>query len=244
MIPLEESSRTEPPAAGGGSPGVDSPTDTDGVELVEPLSALLERLFAVEAGRDQTLNQLLLGLESRGPLALIIFLNLPFLTPMAVPGLSIIFGIVILYLSGRMLLGYPAALPAVLGNWRVKGRVLVAVVRAGTKGLRWLERGIHPRPSVWVASTVSRRFNAALICWCAFLLALPLPPTIPCSNLIPGVAIILVAMSMAEEDGATIWWAYASVFGATTYLGLMIWLQAAILLGLMHRIAHFLHLGA
>ena len=220
-----------------GSEGSEEP------HLVEPLSAVLERMFTGGSVEDRTLNELLLSLESRGPLALIILLNLPFLAPVGLPGLSIIFGVVILYLSSQMMLGRAAVLPAFLGNRRVQGRVLVRMVGAGSRALRWLERGIHPRPSVWVASTASRRFNAALIFWGAFLLALPLPPTIPCSNLVPGVAIILLAASMAEEDGTTIWWAYLSVVAATLYLGLMVWLQAALFVEIFQRIRHFFRAG-
>lgn len=218
-------------------PAADSATDPT---RIEPLSGLLERLFDAEGNEDRTLNELLRGLEGRGPLAVIVLLNLPFLAPGGLPGLSIIFGIVMLFLSGQLMFGRPAALPAILGNRRVRGSVLRSLVRAGVKVLRWLERGIHPRPTVWVTSVASQRFNAALVFWGALLLALPLPPTIPCSNLIPSVAIILLAMSMGEEDGSTIWWAYGSILGATAYLGVMLWWQASLLLGLLVRMGHLL----
>ena len=48
---------------------------------------------------------------------------------------------------------------------------------------------------------------------------------------------------MAEEDGTTIWWAYLSVVAATLYLGLMVWLQAALFVEIFQRIRHFFRAG-
>lgn len=221
---------SRPPGAMGGD---GTSADTPGAE---PVSALLERLYGGGVVADQTLNEVLQGLEGRGPLTLLVLLNLPFMTPIILPGLSILFGLVMVYLSAQMLLGRPVRLPVLLGDRRIPGPVLSRVVRAGVKGVRWLERGIHPRPTRWVTSAAARRLNAALILWLALLLALPLPPTIPGSNLIPGGAILLLALSMAEEDGVVIRWAYGATLAATAYLVAMMWLQATLLMGLLQRV--------
>jgi len=199
----------------------------------------LERLFAGDREGDLTLNDLLAQLEGRGPLALMSLLCLPFMTPVSLPGVSNVFGVVIGYLAGRMVLGLPGALPQTLGGRRIQGELLGKVVRAGLRALRWLERGIHPRPTALVTTPTARRFNAGLLMWGAFLLALPIPPTIPCSNLTPGAAIILISLSMAEEDGVTIWLGYAALFGATVYLGVMTWLQAALIVKMSSQIWHY-----
>ena len=203
-------------------------------------------MFSTDTGGDLTLNQLMLSLERRGPLALIIMLCLPFMTPISLPGVSNVFGAVILYLAVRIFLGLPAGLPHRLGQRTIQGPLLSRVVRASLKALRWLERGIHPRPTSWVTTLAARRFNASLIFLGGLLLALPLPPTIPCSNLVPAAGIILLACSMAEEDGRTIWLAYSAILGATAYLGVMIWLQTALLLKIANSIWNSLvrwHLG-
>ena len=202
----------------------------------EPLSAALLRIFAADSKGELTLNHLLLGIEGRGPLALIILLCLPFMTPVSLPGVSNVFGIAIGLLAWRIVIGKPALLPRSVGDRRIEGPWLGRVVRTGLKALRWLERGLRPRPTVWVTSAHARRINGTLIMWGAVLLALPLPPTIPCSNLIPATAIILISLSMAEEDGWTLWFGYAALLGSTAYLGTMIWLQAAGLLEVWHRI--------
>ena len=211
-----------------------------GPPAVEPVSALLERLYGGEAVGDRTLNEILRGLDGQGPLTLLVLLCLPFMTPIILPGLSILFGLVMVYISGQMVLGRPVSLPALLGDRRIPGTILSRGVRAGVKGVRWLERGIHPRPTPWVTSAAARRLNAVLILWLALLLALPLPPTIPGSNLIPGGAILLLALSMAEADGVVIRWAYGATLLATAYLLAMMWLQATLLLGFLQRLGFFL----
>ena len=51
------------------------------------------------------------------------------------------------------------------------------------------------------------------------LLALPFPPLPPLTNSLPCYSIILIAVSMMEEDGVTIWIAYAVSLGTVVYLG-------------------------
>jgi hypothetical protein len=204
----------------------------------EPLSAALLKLFASEATEQRTLNHLLLSLERRGALALVVLLCVPFMTPVSLPGVSNVFGLAIAFLGWRLALGEPAILPPWVGNYRLDGPLLGRVIRAGLAALRWLERGVKPRPSAWVTAVAARRLNGVLLMWGALLLALPLPPTIPCSNLIPAAALILISLSMAEEDGRTIWLGYAAIFGSTAYLTTMIWLQSVAFLKLWHRIQH------
>ncbi len=217
-----------------GSPGALEILENHG----EPLSAALRRMFAADATGELTLNRVLLGLAGRGPLALIVVLCLPFMTPISLPGVSNVFGVAIAFLGWRISTGKPAHLPSAIGDRRMEGPLLGRIVRAGLKGLGWLERGLRPRPTFWVTSTYARRLNGALIVWGALLLALPLPPTIPCSNLVPAAAIILITLSMAEEDGLTLWFGYAALVGSTAYLGTMIWLESFALLELWHRIHH------
>jgi hypothetical protein len=61
------------------------------------------------------------------------------------------------------------------------------------------------------------------------LLAMPFPPLPPLTNALPCYCIILLAASMMEEDGVTIWFAYALSLGTVVYLGLNVFvlLEAA-----------------
>jgi hypothetical protein len=63
--------------------------------------------------------------------------------------------------------------------------------------------------------------NGMLMAFMALVLALPIPPVVLFTNSLPSYAIILIAISIMEEDGVTIWLGYAAVLGTLLYFGLM-----------------------
>ena len=72
--------------------------------------------------------------------------------------------------------------------------------------------GLDPRQGL------ARCFNALLMTFMGFLLAMPFPPLPPFTNSLPCYSIILLVVSMMEEDGVTIWIAYAVSAGTIVYL--------------------------
>jgi hypothetical protein len=203
----------------------------------QPLSDQLTALFQSGKEDDLTLNQLLSRTADRGPYGLIILLCLPFMAPVALPGVSNVFGVVIALLAWRILRGEPARLPRRIGDRSVQGRVLAKIISASIRVLRFVERLTKPRGPAWLQTDTARRFNAMVLIFGAVLLAAPIPPIIPISNLIPAVGIILVAASMMERDGRMIWAGYAVTVGAAVYIGAMAALQYHIIVKLWHRYA-------
>ena len=202
-----------------------------------PLSAQLADLFRSEGAAGLTLNQLLERTADRGPYGLIILMCLPFMAPFAMPGVSNVFGVVIAMLAWRILRGEPARLPRRLGNRSVQGRVLARVVAASIRVLGWVERLTRPRGPAWLQGAQLRRFNALVLAYGGLLLAAPIPPIIPVSNLAPAIGILLVAASMMERDGIMIWAGYAATLGATVYIGVMAVVQFHLFVMLWHRYA-------
>ena len=66
--------------------------------------------------------------------------------------------------------------------------------------------------------------NALVLAFLAVLLALPIPPVIPLTNTLPAYGILLVALSMMEEDGALIWVGYVVTALTTVYF--VVWAAA------------------
>ena len=209
-----------------------------------PLSDQLKALFHPGASQDLTLNELLARTADRGPFGLIILLCLPFMAPFAIPGLSNVFGVVIVLLSWRILRGEPARLPKRIGNRSVQGRIMVRVITASIRVLGWVERLTRPRGPEWLQGDGARRFNALVLAFGGLLLAAPIPPIIPISNLVPAVGILLVAASMMDRDGVMIWMGYAATVGGAVYIAAMAVFQYHVFLALWRRFAdpvsHFL----
>lgn len=212
------------PKVGGAAPGTPP----------APLSVELRRAIEERSGKPLTLNQLLEATAGRGPYGLMILLSLPFMVPVSLPGISNVFGAVILYLAWRLALGHPPRLPKRWGDRKFQSGFLTTALNAGVRVLGWIERLVRPRYPAWVLSRAGRQTTAIALGAGGFMLALPLPPTIPLSNFIPAVAVVLLAASIMEEDGVVIWVGYATTIGAAVYLVSMILLHVEILVRLVH----------
>lgn len=201
-----------------------------------PLSGQLSELFQPGSpDQDLTLNDLLARTADRGPYGLIILLCLPFMAPFALPGVSNVFGPVIILLAWRVFHGQPARLPGRVGDRSVQGRILARIISASIKVLGWVERLTRPRGPTWLQSSSARRFNALVLIFGGLLLAAPIPPIIPVSNLVPAAGILLVAASMMERDGVMIWVGYAVTVGAAVYIAVMAVVQFHLFILLWHR---------
>ena len=88
---------------------------------------------------------------------------------------------------------------------------------------------------------IARLGHALLVAFLAFLLALPLPsPPFLGSNALPCYGIILMAVSMMEEDGVMIWFGYLASIIATLYFAIFGALIVKHLGGWLHTILHWL----
>ncbi len=180
----------------------------------QPLSQLLTDLLAqAPVGTAFTLNQLLLRSEGRGIYLFMILLCLPFLQPVPLFGLSTPLGLIICMLAVRHAIGLPPRLPKRIGERPLPEKFKVAVLGGSSKVLKRMEKYVKPRRDKWLASAAARWVHCLLIAVLALLLALPLPPFVIFSNVVPGVVLVLICISMMEEDGVLIWVCYVGLVG-------------------------------
>jgi hypothetical protein len=196
------------------------------------LSQNLEELLREEvADGGLTLNQMLARTQGRGIYLLLVIFSLPFLTPMPLLGLSNVLGTVIAILAVRLVLDKPQRLPRSIGERQFQPRRMARFLQAALWAVRRIEKVVKPRRTGWLRWRLARAFNAGLIAFMGVLLALPLPPVVPFSNSFPSYAIIVLAVSMMEEDGITIWFGYALALWTVIYFLLF----AGVLVGFFVR---------
>ena len=200
-----------------------------------PLSDQLSRIVSEPREHPLDLNQLLSETADRGPYALIILLCLPFMAPFSLPGFSNVFGVVIAILAWRIFQGRPSRLPRRLGERRIDGKILSTVVRGSIRVVHWIERVTRPRARGWVTGNTARRVNAMVLIYGGIVLAAPIPPIIPLSNLTPSIGLILVAAGMMEEDGVVLWMGYVATLAASAYIGFLIYLQSTLIVHLWRQ---------
>ena len=187
----------------------------------ERLSEKLARMIEANDSSDGvTLNQLLERTGGRGFYLVVILLALPFIVPLSIPGVSTVLGLAVALLSFKIAFGASPRLPRFMGDRRLSPDFQRKVLLGSMKFVRLVEKLVRPRHTPWMTTRPARFINALLMTGMGLLLAMPFPPLPPLTNALPCYCIILLAASMMEEDGVTIWFAYALSLGTTVYLGL------------------------
>ena len=138
-------------------------------------------------------------LKGRGYRFLIVLLCLPFLTPIPLPVVSTVIGLVIALIGLRLALGQKPHLPQRLMQKELPPRLLPKVLRASSRLVGAFERLSKPRLQLFYRQAAFQRLGGVLIALCGLKLLLPLP--IPMSNFFPGISAALLAAGSFEEDG-------------------------------------------
>jgi hypothetical protein len=165
-------------------------------------SELLERLLrAHPTGEPWTLGDRVAVLGDRAFGVLLLMFALPNLLPVPLPGMSAVLGLPLVLLAAQMLIGLSRPrLPARLARWCPEPRHADHVVAGARRLLSRLERFVRPR---WPFLADDRRVRHLLGAVClALALVLALP--IPLGNLLPALALSLIALGLLERDGLVV----------------------------------------
>jgi hypothetical protein len=201
---------------------------------LKKLSVELHQLARRFEERKVTLHEVMKVLGVRASGLLIIILALPFLAPISIPGLSVPFGVVILFIAARYALGQPPWLPARLLATQLPPRFFHAVLEGASRFIGWIEVRLHPRWPWWTATPARLRFHAAMVGFGGFLLLLPLIG-MPFTNTLPALVIIVGMLGMMERDGVAIASAYGLLVITLAYLGMF----ATVMVEFIERIHHW-----
>lgn len=215
----------EPSPATATVPGAASP-------IPRTLSSQLARLATGFSTRPVRLGELTDVLQLRGYNALLLFLAFPFITPVPLPGLSTLFGLVIAMLGLRMVLAQKPWLPERLTSKELSSRLLPKLLLATSHGFRRMEKLLKPRLFYPEFPAAFQRASGAIIIVCGLLLLLPLP--VPFSNALPALTIILLAAAGLQRDGAFF------LAGCAQFL-LCLGFFAALALGGVEACSHLFH---
>ena len=168
----------------------------------QTLSAVLLAL-AQQTDRERiTIGDLLAALGDRALGALLFIFAVPNVLPMP-PGTSTLLGAPLVFLAAQLMLGRPPWLPAVVARRSLLHADFATVVRRVVPWLQRAERLLRPRLP-WAARP-PMEYALGGVC---LLLALVLVLPIPLGNMLPALAISLIALAVLERDGL---WALAGL---------------------------------
>ena len=173
------------------------------------------------------MQDLFAALGDRALAALLFVFAVPNVIP-SPPGLSTVLGVPLLFLSGQMLLGRNAWLPAFVARRSMAREDFNALM---SRVLPWLERAeklLKPRFSGLALPPME--YLVGLVCLTlAVILVLP----IPLGNIPPAFAIALMALGILERDGV---WVLAGL--SVTFLSLTV--VSGVLLAIVKTVIAFM----
>lgn len=160
-------------------------------------AALLEELTSAFPNERVSFGELIDRLDSRAHGVLLLVMALPMCIP-NVPGISTIFGVMMLLPALSLLLGSRRLwAPRGVRAWTFPREGFVRTLRATIPTLRRLEMLIKPRLAVFT------RFPATILVGLqTLIMALVLVLPIPFGNWPPGMTVAMTALALLQRDGA------------------------------------------
>ena len=185
-----------------------------------------------------TLGELLDVFGDEGLLLLTMLLTLVFLIPVSIPGVSTIFGAVILLVGISRLIGRPLWLPAKLRDKALPARKLRPGLTAGMVWVRRLEKISRPhRLRALVDGRAQDVLNNLGFILAALLLMAPFG-FVPFSNTLPALALLLYAVGMIQRDGGAVVLGHLANVATIIYFAVLIGGGGVALRELFQRLAN------
>lgn len=157
------------------------------------------RALALECEQEVlTVRELITALGVRGHGFLALLFSLPFVQPVPLPGLSVLFGGAVFIAGLGISFNFKLWLPSRLMRQSLPGHLLAKIFRASASLLQKIEKVLKPR-MFNISDSVPVRVAAGFaIAFSGFVLALPLPPG---TNFPPAAVCVLLSLGILERDG-------------------------------------------
>jgi len=182
------------------------------------LSVALQGTAEAVRGHVVTLRELLSLIGEQGLLVFCAVLAAPFLLPVSLPFMSTVLGPPMLLIGVAVTLNRVPWLPDRLVDHALPADTVQHVLSRLAGWAERVEHLIRPRMLGLTGSAGINVLNGVLLVLCVLLLMAPLP-FVPLANTLPGIAIMLLALGMAERDGAVVLFGYLATLVSTAYVG-------------------------
>ncbi|MCU0760123.1 MAG: exopolysaccharide biosynthesis protein [Steroidobacteraceae bacterium] len=186
------------------------------------LSVAFERAALEIRTHTVTVRELLELIGEQGLLLFSAFLAIPFLLPVAIPGTSTVFGILMVLVGFGVATDSLPLVPQRLLDHPLGSHHVLPALQKGAETFRRFERLIRPRVLVLTTSRLANFLNGMVIVAAALVLMLPLP-LVPFTNTIPALAVVLLSIGMVERDGIVIVLGYLATLAGALYCGTIAW---------------------
>lgn len=187
-------------------------------DSVAPLGQTLSNLAHSITGERVTVRELLGMVGEQGLLLALMFLALPFLVPVSIPGVSTVFGLVAILISIGVTLNRVPWLPDRLLDRPIDAVRLSQAIERGASMLGRIDRISHPRLQRLTENAAMNRMAGLALLASSILLIIPFG-LVPFSNTLPAWAILLLAAGLLQRDGVLILLGYLLLVLTVVYFG-------------------------
>jgi len=144
----------------------------------------------------------------------------PFLLPVSLPFMSTALGLPMLLIGFAVTVNRVPWLPERLLDHALPSVTVQQVLTRFSRGAERVEHLIRPRMLGLTGSPAINVLNGGLLLLSVLLLMAPLP-LVPFANTLPGIAIMLLALGMAERDGVVLLCGYLVALLSAAYIGVL-----------------------
>ena len=173
------------------------------------------------SGDVVTLREIINVIGREGMLVFCIFLTLPFMVPVSIPGISTLFGLAIGLIGLGVMTHRPPWLPDRLIRKKFPAHRLRLALEKGTIWIHRLERISRPSIPVLTHGSGMARINGLMLIAGALLLMAPFG-LIPFSNTLPGLAILFLATGVLQRDGRSVLLGYMTLVLTALYFSFLL----------------------
>jgi len=195
---------------------MDDTTSIEFRDTTAPLGETLRGLARSITGETVTVRELLGLIGEQGLLLALMFLTLPFLIPISIPGVSTVFGLVAILISLGVTFNRVPWLPDRLLDRPIDAAKLKQAIERGAKTFSRVDRISHPRLSRLTQTGAMNRLAGLGLLLGSVLLIFPLG-LVPFSNTLPAWGILLLAAGLLQRDGLLILLGYLFLVATIIY---------------------------
>ena len=186
------------------------------------LSEALQSTRIAVSDHAVTLRELLGLVGEQGLLVFCAVLAMPFLLPVSLPFMSTALGAPMALIAFAIITNRVPWLPDRLLDHALPGVTVRHVLERAEHAASRFEHLVRPRVLVLTATPQVNSLNGVALMAAVLLLMAPLP-LVPLANTLPGIAIILLCLGMAERDGMMIVAGYVMGALAAAYVVGIAW---------------------
>lgn len=162
-----------------------------------------------------------IGEGARQRLVWLGLLAMPLLFPVALPGMASVVGTLCLLIAIGLCRGRSLALPRWLARRELGERTQAVLASMVNRSVRVIARVSRPR-MLALSNQPARMFNGVVLCAAGLSMVVPVP-LISFDNVLPALAMVLVAWGLRLRDGLMLLAGYVVTAAAVASVGLLWW---------------------